>query len=324
MFLFFGILAKTWFSCILLLCYVTVGIATINLLVRNNFWASSWLELLQIVCSGFSLQSYLFFSADGFGAPDFGGPFRFPKVLQGQENLGFNAAAFNSIDTHNSSLSELRKNLLGSSNFEAISTAYNSTGFGESFRFHKVLQGQELLPRQTYGNSISCKRVHMNSRFEPYKNVQAISPRNKWPGHAYTTGQNSHAGRHAAPTQASSPSSVLTCPIVTADFQMLSCHHDPNKGPRVRNESSNPKSLFWDGKLGIPDGYNPSGSPSRSHPSGNQDAAPFKRGCRLFGFSLMEGEKFPEKEAGFSTCPSNLEASICSQLSTRDYVTSIL
>ncbi|PKI33041.1 hypothetical protein CRG98_046568, partial [Punica granatum] len=96
---------------------------------------------------------------NGFGAPDFGESYRFQKVLQGQENSGFDAAACNGMESQNRPLSELRRNLLGSNGSQAIGTAYNCIGFGESFRFHKVLQGQETFPRQSYGKSIYDNEV---------------------------------------------------------------------------------------------------------------------------------------------------------------------
>ncbi|OWM77403.1 hypothetical protein CDL15_Pgr016800 [Punica granatum] len=261
---------------------------------------------------------------NGFGAPDFGESYRFQKVLQGQENSGFDAAACNGMESQNRPLSELRRNLLGSNGSQAIGTAYNCIGFGESFRFHKVLQGQETFPRQSYGQSIYDNEVRANRRFGSFDTVQAVSSWNEWPGSTFMMGPNSHVGPQALPAQASSLSSVLTFPNAMTNFKMLPCLHEASKGLRVGNEGLKGDSLLWDRKLGIPDDCNHSRPLPPSHHKGNRDVAPFKRGCRLFGFSLMEGEKFSEKEADLGPPPLNPDASICSQLSTKEFVTSIL
>lgn len=271
------------------------------------------------------MTGYPFFPADGFGTPDLGESLRFPKVLQGQEKSGFDTAACNGADTQNHNLFKLRRSLLSSNGSEATGTAYNSMSFGESFRFHKVLQGQETFPVQSYERSVFSDKVHMNSRIEPYDSIQTMSSRNKWPGRASMTGPNSHAVPQAIPAQMSSPSSVLTFPSSVANLRMLSWRGDPNKGLSIGNEGQRQNPLFWDGKLGIRDDYSPSGSLPPSHHLGNGDVAPsFKRGCRLFGFSLMEAEKLPEKQADAGPPPLNVEASICSQLPAKEYVTSIL
>ncbi|XP_031374124.1 auxin response factor 3-like [Punica granatum] len=261
---------------------------------------------------------------NGFGAPDFGESYRFQKVLQGQENSGFDAAACNGMESQNRPLSELRRNLLGSNGSQAIGTAYNCIGFGESFRFHKVLQGQETFPRQSYGKSIYDNEVRADRRFGSFDTVQAVSSWNVWSGSSFMIGPNSHVGPQAIPAQASSLSSVLTFPNAMTNFKMLPCLHEVSKGLRVGNEGLKGDSLLWDRKLGIPDDCNHSRPLPPSHHKGNQDVAPFKRGCRLFGFSLMEGEKFSEKEADLGLPPLNPDASICSQLSTKEFVTSIL
>lgn len=267
----------------------------------------------------------IFFPADEFGTPDFGESFRFPKVLQGQEKLGFEAAACNGIDSQNQNIFKLRRSLLGSNGSEVTDTTYNSMGFGESFRFHKVLQGQETFPRQSFGRSISRNEFQLNSRIQPYDSIQAMGTRNKRPGYALTMAPNSHAGPQAVPAQVTSPSSVLTSPNTVVNSRMLSCRSDRNNQLSIGNEGQKHNSLFWDGKHVIPDDYNPSGALPSAHHLGNGNVVPpFKRGCRLFGFSLMEGEKFPEKQADSVPPPLNLEASISSQLSTKEFVTSIL
>ncbi|OWM77067.1 hypothetical protein CDL15_Pgr002591 [Punica granatum] len=275
--------------------------------------------LLQMALSCLALSG-----PDGFGAPDFGESYRFQKVLQGQENSGFDAAACNGMESQNRPLSELRRNLLGSNGSQAIGTAYNCIGFGESFRFHKVLQGQETFPRQSYGKSIYDNEVRADRRFGSFDTVQAVSSWNVWSGSSFMIGPNSHVGPQAIPAQASSLSSVLTFPNAMTNFKMLPCLHEVSKGLRVGNEGLKGDSLLWDRKLGIPDDCNHSRPLPPSHHKGNQDVAPFKRGCRLFGFSLIEGEKFSEKEADLGLPPLNPDASICSQLSTKEFVTSIL
>ncbi|KAK4782811.1 hypothetical protein SAY86_007185 [Trapa natans] len=254
-----------------------------------------------------------------FGASDFGESFSLPKVLQGQEKMGFEAATCNGIDPQSQNLFKLRRDLLGSNGSEVTDTVIKGVGFGESLRFHKVLQGQETFPRQSFGRSIFHNEVQMSSRIQSYDSLGEMSTRKKWPGYAWTMAPNSHSGPHPILTQVSSPSSVLAFPNTVANSRMLY-----SQGLSIGNEGQRLSSLLWDGKHGNPDDCNPSGALSSPHHLGIGDVAPFKRGCRLFGFSLMENEKFHEKQADTGPPPLNLETSISSQLETKEFVSSIL
>nr|QGJ03867.1 ARF3.1 [Eucommia ulmoides] len=86
---------------------------------------------------------------DGIEVSDFGESLRFHKVLQGQEIFGF--------ATHqNHRQSDTRsgvRTLIGNS---ATSYHHQGAGFGESLRFHKVLQGQETLPNTLQPSFNNC------------------------------------------------------------------------------------------------------------------------------------------------------------------------
>ncbi|KAG8634538.1 hypothetical protein MANES_17G050300v8 [Manihot esculenta] len=101
---------------------------------------------------------------DGIGVSDFGESSRFQKVLQGQEILSFNTL-YDGVD-QNRRPSETRRCFPSTVNAGLAKTrngdrgpvvnsdvSRESIGFCESFRFHKVLQGQEIIPSSSFGRA---------------------------------------------------------------------------------------------------------------------------------------------------------------------------
>ncbi|KAL7211744.1 hypothetical protein ACSBR2_014581 [Camellia fascicularis] len=144
---------------------------------------------------------------DGAGLSDFGESSRFQKVLQGQEILSFNSP-YDGTDIPNHHPSEPRRFAPGSGNStnSAIgsvrnllgdsSISYKSTGFGESFRFNEVLQGQETFSNSPYGRG---PRIT--------EGVQASRSGSGWS--ALMQGYSTYLRPSAPSMQVSSPSSVL-------------------------------------------------------------------------------------------------------------------
>ena len=93
--------------------------------------------------------------------------------------MGVNIPPYDGISAQSHPFSDIRRRYPGSSvpgfaasgnNFR-ISQVHsdvpcNGIGFSESFRFQKVLQGQEILPSQPYGRAFSGNEVQANGRFE--------------------------------------------------------------------------------------------------------------------------------------------------------------
>ncbi|VVA24571.1 PREDICTED: auxin response factor [Prunus dulcis] len=152
--------------------------------------------------------------SDVIGASDFG-------VLQGQEILGFDNHS-EGLGGQNQHPSEPRRGFHGSSvpgiaagaggnglrkslaDSEIISTGI---GFGESFQFHKVLQGQEIFPSPPYGRASTTNEAHEYGGPGIYGGFQAPSFRNGWC--AMLQSNNTHVHPSASSVRVSSPSSVL-------------------------------------------------------------------------------------------------------------------
>ncbi|CAB4306566.1 unnamed protein product [Prunus armeniaca] len=155
------------------------------------------------------------------GASDFGESLRFQKVSQGQEILGFDNH-FEGLGGQNQHPSEPRRGFHGSSgpgiaagaggnglrkslaDSEITSTGI---GFGESFRFHKVLQGQEIFPSPPYGRASTTNEAHEYGGPGIYGGFQAPSFRNGWC--AILQSNSTHVHPSASSVRVSSPSSVL-------------------------------------------------------------------------------------------------------------------
>ncbi|KAI5331692.1 hypothetical protein L3X38_021818 [Prunus dulcis] len=137
--------------------------------------------------SGSSAAKTEFLVPNVIGASDFG-------VLQGQEILGFDNHS-EGLGGQNQHPSEPRRGFHGSSvpgiaagaggnglrkslaDSEIISTGI---GFGESFQFHKVLQGQEIFPSPPYGRASTTNEAHEYGGPGIYGGFQAPSFRNGW------------------------------------------------------------------------------------------------------------------------------------------------
>ncbi|GJN18111.1 hypothetical protein PR202_gb05238 [Eleusine coracana subsp. coracana] len=162
---------------------------------------------------------------DGSVSSDFAGSARFHKVLQGQELLGFKtrdgtaisasqvveARNFQYSDEHRSSVNK-SNNILGVPRHGVRSPSgipgfsYHCFGFGESQRFQKVLQGQEVL--RPFRGGLSDAGVRTAGMYQP-DSTHASGAGYKW--HAP---QGFDFRQPAKPVllQASSPSSVLMFP----------------------------------------------------------------------------------------------------------------
>lgn len=243
---------------------------------------------------------------DGIGASDFGESLSFQKVLQGQEILRFTR---DGADTHNHHPSEARCFFRpNASGIAAIGDAgrnpagnydisYNSKGFGESFQFQKVLQGQEVFPSLPYGRALTTNMSRDNGDIGILHGVQVQC--------------------NNTTLQVSSPSSVLrfqqaTNPVSSSLGSMYKLNNLEEQrignrnlsvpetiGGKLTSSSFNGRSLcrkeqggmnssgFEHGQLGstLP----PPPCPNRSAFGGSQDlTSSCKSSCRLFGFSLTE------------------------------------
>ncbi|RDX71002.1 Auxin response factor 3, partial [Mucuna pruriens] len=262
---------------------------------------------------------------NSIGTSDFGESLRFQKVLQGQEILGVNTT-FDGINAQSHQLPEFRRCYPGS-NYPRIAATGNSIGipqmssnvtcngigFSESFRFQKVLQGQEILPSQPYGRSLSVDEACGNGHFGLFEGYQAPRSRNGW---------SSHLHPPVSSGLVSSPSSVLMFqqavnPVSNSDYNnkfnqaMEGKFHRGSyttevKGGKFVSTPYEPllRGLAQEGtnSFGLPNFHNQLDS-SRSQNSisvlrASQELVPScKSRCRVFGFSLTEGAPVANKEA---------------------------
>ncbi|CAJ1961792.1 unnamed protein product, partial [Sphenostylis stenocarpa] len=277
-------------------------------------------------------------SPNGIGTSDFGESLRFRKVLQGQEILGVNPP-FDSINAQSPRLYDLGRYYPGPNGsgipltgnnirmpHAASDFSCNGTGFSESFRFQKVLQGQEILPSQPYGRALSIEEARANGRFGHFDGYQLLNSRNGWSAQMHDNAPHLHAS--VTPAQVSSPSSVLMFqqavnPVSNCDYNNKK--HNKMEG-RVHYQSlctSEVKARTFvsppsgdltysrrvpegASSLGMFDVHNQLGS-SQSNNSvsalrKNQEmVSSCKSSCRLFGFSLTEDAHVANKEADSST-----------------------
>ncbi|KAK7319747.1 hypothetical protein RJT34_04472 [Clitoria ternatea] len=283
---------------------------------------------------------------NGIGTSDFGESLRFQKVLQGQEILGVNPT-FDSINAQSHQLSDLRRCYPGSNCTGIAVTTGNSIripqvssgvscngiGFSESFRFQKVLQGQEILPSQPYGRALSVDEACGNGRFGLFDGYQPLRSRNGWSSHMNNSG--SHLHPPVSSGQVSSPSSVLMFqqavnPVPNSAYnykinQVMDgkVHHRGSYASEVKHGTfvSTPPyepilcGLAQEGtnSFGFLNLHNQPDS-SHSHDSvsalktGQELVSSCKSSCRVFGFSLTEGAAMANKEADPSTLTSQLNS----------------
>lgn len=218
----------------------------------------------------------------------------------------------------------LRKSLADS---EITSTGI---GFGESFRFHKVLQGQEIFPSPPYGRASTNNEAHEYGGPGIYDGFQVPSFRNGWS--AMMQSNNAHVHPSASSVQVSSPSSVLMFQQAMnpgPEFNSVYNGHNQEEQRVIKrtpyvSESDGGKqasSSFCERSFSREDhgGMNSYNQRSISnHPvisqstfSGSQDAvSPYKGSCRLFGFSLSEEKRVPDRESNSTSTASTLNPGV--------------
>nr|ACN79516.1 auxin response factor 3b [Lotus japonicus] len=266
---------------------------------------------------------------NGIGTSDFGESLRFQKVLQGQEIMGVNTP-FDGINAQSPRFYELGRCYPGS-NCSGIATTGNSmrvpqvtsdfscngTGFSESFRFPKVLQGQEILPSPPYG-ALSVDEARGYGRFGRFDGYQPLSSRNGWPAQMHDN--TSHLHTSVTSGQVSSPSSVLMFqqainPVSNRDYNMEregKVHYQGSYASEVKGGafapslSDNPilsgRAQEGANTFGVFSNFHSQLGSSRLHDSvsamrSSQELVPScKSGCRLFGFSLTEDTHIANEE----------------------------
>ncbi|XP_061979054.1 auxin response factor 3-like isoform X3 [Populus nigra] len=272
----------------------------------NNFMAPG----LKRSRSGLPSLKAEFPIPDGIGASDFRVSSRFQEVLQGQEIMSFNTL-YDDVDGQNQHPSEIRSRFPGShgSGIAAIGSgirgsiptsenSFKGIGFNESYRFHKVLQGQEIFPRSPYRRIPNANKAPENCGLGLSDGVQMSSSRNGW-----STMMQGYNTQMRPPTQVSSPSSVL---MFQHASNQLSSHSDP--GLRGDSQcSTNPYVLSHEHlQHGISQPV-----VAQSAFRSSQDMVLCKSSCRLFGFSLTEDRHVVNKEDNVAsiTSPLNPESS---------------
>ncbi|KAJ7947030.1 Auxin response factor [Quillaja saponaria] len=265
--------------------------------------------------------------SEGIGTSDFGEPLRFQKVLQGQEILGVNTPC-DGIGTENQHSSELRSCYPGpnwsgnTATGDSIRTPHinsnisnNSTGFGESFRFQKVLQGQEIFPGVSYERAPSINGAHEHGDLGMFDGCQVLSSRNGWSSRMQAN--SAYLCPSAPSKQVSSPSSVLMFQqaINPVSNYQSSYLFKLNGGKFAPSPPCEPISI---GEGAAPNSsgmfnlHNQLGVTvprvSQSAFRGSQElVTSCKSSCRLFGFSLTEEKHVANKEDDHTpfTCPLN-------------------
>ncbi|XP_020697240.1 auxin response factor 3-like isoform X2 [Dendrobium catenatum] len=177
---------------------------------------------------------------------------RFQEVLQGQEIFGFKSP-YNGADATLPQLSEMRSHhlpemrrcianpnsclLAGSGGNTRVPPGnsdfyYQGTGFGESVRFHKVLQGQEIVPvlPSFRGMAIESLRENDGSKlFESYGTGRCSAA----PLQGYCT-----FIQPCTPTaQVSSPSSVLMFQHAASQLPCTHSLYDANEKEKADNSN---------------------------------------------------------------------------------------
>ncbi|XP_004293901.1 PREDICTED: auxin response factor 3 [Fragaria vesca subsp. vesca] len=280
---------------------------------------------------GLSAEKQEFPVPHGIGASDFGESLRFQKVLQGQEVSGFDTP-FGSIGGQNQHPSESRRVFHGSIGSRGndlrnsfVNSEIASKGFGESFRFQKVLQGQEIFPSTPYGRAPATNEAREYGCPGIFDGFQVPSFRNGWS----TMMQGSNTPMHrAAPVQVSSPSSVLMFQqAINAGAEFNSVYnghnqqeqrimqrtHSESDGGKQTSASFCERSFTREGHGGMNsfDQHGISHPPllSQSSLRGSQDmVSSCKSSCRLFGFSLSEETHAPNKVDNSTSVTSALES----------------
>ncbi|KAL1165869.1 hypothetical protein V6Z11_A06G157500 [Gossypium hirsutum] len=271
---------------------------------------------------GFPSGNSEFMVPDGIRASDFGESL-WSQVLQVQENLGFNSL-YDGSDRN-----------IGRDSLVSPDISRKSVGFGESFRFHKVLQGQEIFVSPPYRNGSTADETQENDAFGLADVGQLSGTRSGWSSLMQRYNTHSRTRPSAPSTQTSSPSSVLTFLQVSNPILNFSPIYNSNNQKReqgVNKQSSFHAPEIYKGKL-FPSSS--SEHDSRARDLGSTDlfghsigsvqlgfAPPLaaqpvfrtsqeldsscKSSCRLFGFSLTEGRHDASKEEDVVQATSSL------------------
>ncbi|KAJ8761531.1 hypothetical protein K2173_001666 [Erythroxylum novogranatense] len=279
--------------------------------------------------SGLHSSKQEFPASNGIGASDFGESSGFQKVLQGQEIFGFNMH-YDSVDGQNQHPHGSEIRCFSGSHGSVIAAVQNGVGdsivntdishkgigFGESFRFQKVLQGQEILPSSPFGRAPNADEARENGCLGISDGVHMSKSRSGWS--VVMQGCNTPM---RTPAQVSSPSSVLMFQQATNLVSNLGTKYNFNdkEEPGFNTQSwfCNPKTC---GKFMLSShskhnlrGENQSGArfgPSPEHIQqivsqpliaqstfrGGPDMSSCKSSCRLFGFLLTEDRQITDKE----------------------------
>ncbi|PON46678.1 Auxin response factor [Parasponia andersonii] len=285
---------------------------------------------------------------NGIGASDFRESLRFQKVLQGQEILGFDMP-FDGIGTQCPHPSETRRGFPGS-NSSGIAAMGNSVrnlhvhsdnitsgriGFGESFRFHKVLQGQEIHPSSPRGRAPNANEDSEYGGLGIFDRGRVPSSGDGWS--TIIQSSKAHCRTPVQSLQVSSPSSVLMFqqavnPVST--FSSMQNNHTleeqrVTKRSSYASESNGGKLMpFSFSDRDISGEYHgatkslylssdcnqhSNSSPLTTHPEfrSSQDVvSSCKSSCRLFGFSLTEENHLPSNEINSTPVSSSLNPGV--------------
>ncbi|KAJ4850757.1 hypothetical protein Tsubulata_035817 [Turnera subulata] len=247
--------------------------------------------------SGLTSTNAEFPVPDGIGASDFGESSRFQKVLQGQEILGFNTL-YEGIDCQNQHPSDMIKSRFPGSLGSGITAvgngirdpivtsdiSCNGKGFSESFRFHKVLQGQEIFPSSPYKRAPNANEALELGCAGIPEGVQMPSSRNGWS--ALMQGYNIHM---RPPAQVSSPSSVLMFqqagnPVLNPSPYNI--HYRDEHG--IKRDDQWGMHSFSQSHEQIQHGTSKPFVGQSTLRGGQELLSSCKSSCRLFGFSLTD------------------------------------
>lgn len=281
----------------------------------------------------------------GSGYQGLGESARFHKVLQGQEIFGFKTP-YNGSDAtlpqlfamRNHHLPEMRRCianpssclLAGSGGNTRVPTGnsdiyFQGTGFGESVRFHKVLQGQEIvpvLPSFRGFNVESLKESDGSKVFESFNAGRCSAP----PLQGYCT----YIQPCTSAAQVSSPSSVLMFQQATSQLPGTHSLYDANErdkvddcnlsGPLSSAEATHVQQGSFSKVFNLGNGFvkdHCENVASFTVPVQKNNQSVLNSsgsGCRLFGFSLTD--KIPVANS-LNEAPILLETSIKSPFSNQ-------
>ncbi|KAJ1284707.1 hypothetical protein BS78_03G225900 [Paspalum vaginatum] len=270
---------------------------------------------------------------NGSVSSDFAESARFHKVLQGQEFLGFKThdgtaiSASQATEARNLQYSEEHSSCINMSNSIVgvprlgvrsptgiPGFPYHCSGFGESQRFQKVLQGQEVF-RPFRGGALADGPIRTAGMYQP-KCTDSFGAAYKWPA---TQGCDFQQTAKPVLLQASSPSSVLMFPQTSSKIPHLDYKYSClDKDEDGRNDKAvctqdmgrcNQALSLWPYLISgeaieectrTEKRHSPvSGA---EHESNNEST--IENGCKIFGISLAEKARSCD-EADSSNANSN-------------------